>query len=267
MTSIVAVSGKGGTGKTSISAMFLKYLIKKFAHQRIQKNLLIIDVDPASNIPEVIGIETEIEKTLSKISYNLKQKIQKGEIPRGVDKGLTLESDLYEIIYENHDYDLLVMGRGEGKGCYCYLNDLLKNILDPLEKNYDIILMDMPAGLEHLSRRTDRDVDDLVIVTDMSKMGLNTAERIIEIAKEVHIDFKKFWIVGNRFDSSMMEYLTNKTAELKEKYNVNIEFAGFIPADNEIAKANLEGTPIINIPDNNPAYIAAKKIAEKVFGN
>jgi CO dehydrogenase maturation factor len=178
---------------------------------------------------------------------------------------LALESDIQSIIYEEDDYDILVLGRGEGKGCYCFINNLLKNIIDPLEESYDLIIMDMPAGLEHFSRRTEKDVDDLIIVTDMSRMGFNVVERIVEIAKEVHLDFNNYWIIGNRFTEEAKQYLEEKIAEIKEKFGINIVLAGYVPSDNEITKANLLSSPIIEIPDDNPAYKKTKEIAEKIF--
>lgn len=262
MTKIIAISGKGGVGKTTITAMLLKFLAEKYSDSH---DILVIDGDPASNIPEVIGLETDLEKTVSKMTVNLKQKIDQGKIPPGFDKGLALESDIQSIIYEEDEYDILVMGRGEGKGCYCFINNVLKNIIDPLEESYDLIIMDMPAGLEHLSRRTDKDVDDLIIVTDMSRMGFNVVERIVEISKEVHLDFSKYWIIGNRFNDEAKHFLDEKIIELKEKFGINIVLAGYVPSDNEITRANLLSSPITEIPDENPAYKKTKEIAEKIF--
>ncbi|MCP4763791.1 MAG: AAA family ATPase [archaeon] len=263
MTQIIATSGKGGVGKTTITALIIKYLSKNFS----DRDILIIDGDPSSNIPEVIGLtkKTEIDKTISTITTKLKRKIEKGQIPPGFDKSLALESDIQSIIYEEDEFDLLVLGRGEGKGCYCFINNLLKNIVDPLEEQYDLIVMDMPAGLEHLSRRTDKNVDDLLVVTDMSKMGFNAMERIVEISQEVHLEFDKFWIIGNRFDEDAKHYLTEKVEELGNKFKINIELIGFVPTDKAITKANLESIPLTSIEDDNPAYIEVKKISERIF--
>lgn len=262
MTKIIAISGKGGVGKTTITGLLLKFLAEKYSDNH---DILVIDGDPASNIPEIIGLKTDLEKTVSKLTVNLKQKIDNGKIPPGFDKGLALESDIQGIIYEEDDYDILVLGRGEGKGCYCFINNLLKNIIDPLEESYDLIIMDMPAGLEHFSRRTEKDVDDLIIVTDMSRMGFNVVERIVEIAKEVHLDFSKYWIIGNRFTEEAKQYLEEKIAEIKEKFGIDIVLAGYVPSDNEITKANLLSSPIVEIPDDNPAYKKVREIAEKIF--
>ncbi|MBN2155634.1 MAG: AAA family ATPase [Candidatus Lokiarchaeota archaeon] len=262
MSQTIAISGKGGVGKTTIAALLIKYLAKHFT----DRDVLIIDGDPASNIPEVLGLKTDLDKTISRITFHLKQQIEKGSLPPGYDKGLHLQNEIYKIIYEKPDYDVLILGRGEGKGCYCFINNLLKNILDPLEENYDIIFLDMEAGLEHFSRRTDRDVDELIIVTDMSKMGFNTMDRIVEISTEVHLNFKKYWIVGNRFDNEdAKSILEDRIQQLKDKFQIDIELIGYIPQNSEIIKRNLIGEALIDVPDENPAYVEAERMGRIIF--
>ncbi|MHA1338761.1 MAG: AAA family ATPase [Promethearchaeota archaeon] len=260
---VVAVSGKGGVGKTTISALLIKYLTEHFE----DKDILVVDGDPAANIPEVLGIQMDSNKTISKVTSILKKKVEKGELPPGYDKGLALEAEIQRIIYEEDDFDILVLGRGEGEGCYCFINNLLKNILDPLEDSYDIIFMDMEAGLEHLSRRTDKDVDELIIVTDMSRMGLNTLERIVEISLEVHLDFRKYWVIGNQFQEEAKSLLEDFVNKVKLKYKVNIELAGFVPSDNTIVMANLKSEPLYLIAKDTPSYRAIEKIGDKLFKN
>lgn len=261
MSQTIAISGKGGVGKTTIAALLIKYLAKHFT----DRDILIIDGDPASNIPEVLGLETDLDKSISRVTYFLKQKIEKGSLPPGYDKGLHLQNEIYKIMYEEDDYDVLVLGRGEGKGCYCFINNLLKNILDPLEENYDIIFLDMEAGLEHFSRRTDRDVDELIIVTDMSRMGFNTMDRIVEISKEVHLKFTKYWIIGNRFDDEAKPILEKRVQELKDKFNIDIELIGYVPQSKDIIMHNLNGDAIIALPEDNNAYLEAEKMGKKIF--
>ncbi len=261
MSQTIAISGKGGVGKTTIAALLVKYLAKYFT----DRDILVIDGDPASNIPEVLGLKTDLEKSISRVTYHFKKKIEKGILPPGYDKGLHLQNEIYKILYEEDDYDVLVLGRGEGKGCYCFINNLLKNILDPLEENYDIIFLDMEAGLEHFSRRTDRDVDELIIVTDMSKMGFNTMDRIVEISKEVHLKFSKYWIIGNQFNDEAKLILEQRVQKLKEKYQIDIELIGYIPKNYDIAMRNLNGEAIIDLPEDNPAYSEAKKMGKKIF--
>ena len=261
MSQTIAISGKGGVGKTTIAALLIKYLAKHFT----DRDILIIDGDPASNIPEVLGLETDLDKSISRVTYHLKQKIEKGSLPPGYDKGLHLQNEIYKIMYEEDDYDVLILGRGEGKGCYCFINNLLKNILDPLEENYDIIFLDMEAGLEHFSRRTDRDVDELIIVTDMSRMGFNTMDRIVEISKEVHLKFSKYWVIGNCFDDEAKPILEQRVQELKDKFEIDIEVIGYIPQNKEITMRNFSGKALVKLPDDNPAYVSAEKMGKKIF--
>ena len=171
---VISVSGKGGTGKTLTTAMLLKSLIRE-----TKKDILVIDADPATNLPDVLDVP--IEKTVGMISHDLKKKIDKGTISYTTSKGDLLESWVHDILVEDDRFDLLAMGRGEGEGCYCFINSVLTRIIDVLSKNYDITLIDMEAGLEHFSRRTDRDVDTLLIITDPSKMGFETARRLKEL--------------------------------------------------------------------------------------
>ncbi len=150
------------------------------------------------------------------------------------------------------------MGRSEGEGCYCFVNNVLTHILDTLTKNYGVILMDMEAGLEHLSRRTDRDVDAMLVVTDPSRMGFETARRIKDLAEEVHIDVKKIYLVGNNFPQDMTDTL-KKAAD-----DIGVELAGSVPYDENVMSFNITGKPLLGIPDDSPAYRAVEHIAQKI---
>jgi len=214
---VIAVSGKGGVGKTTITALMIKIL----SEEKNQRSILAIDANPDSNLPDVLGIS--VSKTVGMVTGNLKKAIEKAEIPIGMTKEGILETRIFEILKETPNFDLLVMGRGEGEGCYCPVNAFLTRIIDTLSKNYDLTIMDMVAGLEHLSRRTDRDVDIMITVTDPSFMGLQTAKRIKELAKEVHIKFKKIYLIGNRFSPEIENTLREEAEKL------GIELAGIIP--------------------------------------
>ena len=135
---------------------------------------------------------------------------------------------------------------------------MLTDIVDSISKGYDLTLMDMEAGLEHLSRRTDRDVDIMVIVTDSSSMGFQTAKRIKELAKEVHIEFKKIYLVGNRFEPWMEPMLKDEAGKM------GIEFVGVIPNDDDVFEYNLKGRPILELPPKNPALLATKDILARI---
>jgi CO dehydrogenase maturation factor len=250
--SVLAVSGKGGVGKTTLTTLMLKILTGKK-----QNSILAIDANPDSNLANLLGISTT-KKTVGNVTDELRKSIEKGEIPPDVMKKDLLEYRIFEILEETPDFDLLVMGRSEGEGCYCMVNKLLADIIDTLSKNYDLTLMDEHAGLEHLSRRTDRDVDVIIIVTDPSSMGFQTARRIKELAKEVHIGFKKIYLIGNKFTSEMEQMLEDKAKKM------GIEYAGNIPHDDDILNYNLAGKPLLELPSDSPALIAAKDILGRI---
>ena len=168
-----------------------------------------------------------------------------------------MESDIYSVLQEFDDYDLMVMGRTEGEGCYCYPNSLMTEIIDNISQNYDITIMDMEAGLEHLSRRTARDVDIMFIITDPSKMGMQTIKRIQEILIEVHTKFGKIYVIGNRFSEEMGKILEEEAKKL------NVEVIGIIPPDDKVAELNFLGKPLTELPKDSKAYKAVEEIAKK----
>jgi CO dehydrogenase maturation factor len=249
---VVAVSGKGGVGKTTVTALMAKIL----SESDPEKAVLIIDANPDSNLADVLGMP--VTKTVGTVTDELKKSLEKSAIPPTMTKEDILETRIFEILGETPSFDLLVMGRGEGEGCYCPVNAFLAHIVDRLMGNYDVTLMDMEAGLEHLSRRTDRDVDIMLVVTDPSSMGLTTARRIKEVAKEVHIEFKKYCLIGNRWKPEMESMLKDQAEKL------GYEFVGSIPTDDNIFTHNLTGKPLLNLPDNSPALPAVKDILIRI---
>ena len=248
---VIAVSGKGGVGKTSITALMIKLLTET----PNKRSILAIDANPDSNLPNVLGIS--VNKTVGMVTDELKKSIERAEIPIGMTKEDILESHVFEILKETPHFDLLVMGRGEGEGCYCPVNALLTRIIDTLSKNYDLTIMDMEAGLEHLSRRTDRDVDIMFIVTDPSSMGLQTAKRIKELAKEVHIQFKKIYLIANRFKPEMESKI------MEDAMKIGVELAGTVPYDDNVFNYNMEGKSLTSLSNDSPAVASVKKILLK----
>lgn len=249
---VISASGKGGTGKTTIIALLLKCILDSNSN----KDILVVDADPATNLPDVLGVS--INKTVGEVANELKKRIEKGTIPLGVSKRDLLEGWVYSTIVELDDFDMLVMGRTEGEGCYCYVNNVLTKILDTIISNYDLVLMDMEAGLEHLSRRTDKDVDKMIIVTDMSLMGFKTAKRIKELIKEVHIKIKSVYLVGNRFPPKFR----SKLEEWASK--IGVEFGALIPYDPLVEEFNILGKSLLELPSDSPALKAAYGLAEKL---
>ena len=171
---VIAFAGKGGVGKTTSLVLLLKYIIEN----RRVKDILVIDSDPDANVADVIGEEIKFKDTIGGKMAELKKKIEKRQIPINVPKSDIVESDVFNCLIEMDDFDILEMGRSEGNGCYCSINNILKRVIDVLSENYDITLFDSPAGLEHFARKTGRNVTDLVIVTDPSKMGIHTLKRM-----------------------------------------------------------------------------------------
>ncbi|MFX0144851.1 MAG: AAA family ATPase [Candidatus Hodarchaeota archaeon] len=258
MKKIIAFSGKGGVGKTTSLVLFLKYILET----KDKLNILVIDSDPDANIADVIGEEVQFCDTIGGKMKNLKDKIQKRQLPLDVPKNQIIEGDVYKCLIEMNEFDLLEMGRQEGEGCYCYINSVLKNVIDTLSKNYDITLLDSPAGLEHFARKTGRDVTDLVIVTDPSKMGIHTLKRILEISKEVDLKFENIWVLGNRFPDNLREILKK---EIEEINHPNVKLLGFISNNERISEINLTGGNLLDLPNDNSTYREAKEIFAKIL--
>ena len=244
---MISVSGKGGTGKTSIAALMLRHLIEK-----TDNVILLVDADPATNLPDLIGVD--VRQTVGMAADQLKKNIAEGSLSPAVPKRRVLEGWVHQSLVEREKFDLLAMGRTEGEGCYCYVNSILTRIVGALIKNYDVILMDMEAGLEHLSRRTDRDVDVMFVVTDGSIMGFNTAKRIKELAEEMHIGFKEIYLIVNMVPLNVESELKIKAEEL------SLKLVGTIPYDGTLMEFNMKGKNIFDLPSDSEVNIAVEKI-------
>ena len=242
---IIAVSGKGGVGKTSFIALALKTLMKSDG-----KEILVVDGDADSNMPEVLGVN--VKKTVGSVVNDFKGKMSK--LAPGVDKGEYLESLIFDVLHEGDDFDLLVMGATEREGCYCSVNNLLTKIMDTLTKNYVFTLLDLPAGLEHVSRRTSKNVNYMFLISDASRMGIQTAARIRDLAKSLKSNFEHIYLVGNRITPD----LEPAVKEQAQKYS--LEYIGTIPPDDQLAQYNLEGKSLLTLPDDDPAYQVVSKI-------
>ena len=258
MNKIIAFAGKGGVGKTTSLVLFLKYVLENKKAQ----DILVIDSDPDANVADVIGEEVKFCDTIGGKMKMLKDKIQSMKLSPNTPKNQLIESDVYTCLIEMDDFDLLEMGRSEGEGCYCFINDVLKRVIDTLSKNYDLTLLDSPAGLEHFARKTGRNVTDLVIVTDPSKMGIHTMKRILEIIDELTLKFDNIWILGNRFPENLKDIL------VKEVENLNrdrVKLLGFISDNEDISKINITGGNLIDLPRENRSYQEAKEIFAKII--
>ncbi|MBE0523441.1 MAG: AAA family ATPase [Methanosarcinales archaeon] len=241
---VVAITGKGGTGKTAFAAMLISKLVSK------DMTILAIDADPDSNLPEVLG--DEVTQTVGDQREFLMT--QRDNLPPDTDKSRVLESKIYSVLLEQTGYDLLVMGRPEGKGCYCFANNLLRGIMDRIIKNYDLTIVDTAAGLEHLSRGIIQDVNELIVVTDGSKRGLHTAQRIRELVKELDLNIEKMHVVLNKVTPQNRERLQQYAADL------GLDLAGVIPFDETIAQFDLEGRSLKELPSTSPAIVEIENI-------
>ena len=244
----IALAGKGGTGKTTVAGLLIKYLIKTD-----KSPVLAVDADCNANLNEVLGLE--VSDTLG----NAREEMKKGTVPSGMTKDVFMDMKLQQAIIEHDGYDLVVMGQPEGAGCYCAANNLLTGFLDKLIGNYPYIVMDNEAGMEHISRLTTSNVDILLIVADTSRRGLQAAIRIEQLAKILNIGVGKSYLVINQTREAPSDMVLDMIS--KE----NLELAGTIPADDTVYEYDLNGRPTVEIPDDNPAVKAAFDIFAKIL--
>jgi len=242
----IAVAGKGGTGKTVLSGLIIISLLRNG-----KKPVLAVDADPNSTLSEILGVReprsvVEIVDEIDKIKNNL---------PAGIEKSKYLEFQLQEAIEESTDFDLLVMGRTEGPGCYCYANHLLREYMERIEKNYPFVVMDNEAGMEHLSRRTTRNIDILFIVSLANKVSLKSAERIYRMSKELDLNIKKTFLVINEFTG----------VRIPRDFKLFLEPLFTLPHDDNILTLIEEEKGLFEIPSSSPAYRIVKENIDKVM--
>lgn len=246
MGKVIAVTGKGGTGKTAVTAMLIRYLIKSSKKYRI----LAIDADPDANLADALGVT--VNKTIGDMREFMQQ--ARYTTPPDTDKQRLIESKLFEILVEEEGFDLLVMGKPEGSGCYCFVNNLLRGVMDKTVTDYDLTIIDTPAGLEHLSRKTIPDLDTLIVVTDESRRGLTTAERIRELAGSLDLKYKELYVIVNKVTPERIAKV------LENAKDVGLKVIGTVPYDANLAKFDLVGDPLTGLPDDTPAVVEMKQI-------
>lgn len=249
---IVAVTGKGGTGKTIVSALLIHFISQR------TNSILAVDADPDSNLPDALGVTELVRKTLG----DVRELFQVSRDEMGtMNKEQWLEGKIYsEAICECDNYDLLVMGRPEGEGCYCYANSLLRGVLRKLMRHYDYIIIDCEAGLEHFSRKTIERADYIIVVTDMSKKGLSTAKRIRELSRELNLNFRDIFLIGNKVMNKEAEELIRRFGEEN-----GLKLLDVLPYDEKIVELDLKGDPVIELPENSEYYKKVKNIAEELM--
>ena len=243
----IALAGKGGSGKTTMAGLLIKYLVKKN-----KTPILAVDADCNANLNEVLGLE--VKDTIG----NAREEMKKGVVPGGMTKDIFMEWKLEEAIVEAAGYDLIVMGQPEGAGCYCAANTLLAGFMERLAGNYPFVVMDNEAGMEHISRLTTKDVDILLIVTDTSRRGLQAAVRIDELARSLNIGVGKSYVIINQVKNGLSE----KALEMIK--TAGLELAGTVPADDVIYEYDFNGQPTVEMPEDSPSVQAAFEIFEKI---
>ncbi len=245
MSFTIAVSGKGGTGKTTLAGMILRYLLEGG-----KKPVLAVDADSNSNLNEVLGVD--VRATIGEAREMMKQ-----DVPTGMTKDIWFEYKVQEALIEKKGFDLIVMGRPEGPGCYCAANTLARKCLDLLTGNYRYIVIDNEAGMEHFSRLTTRDVDLLFVVSDPSRRSILTAARIRDLIRELDLRIVREVLIVNRTQGEL-------TAEaLEEIKGQGLELGGTIPVDEAIYQYDLDGKPTFELPGESKAVQAARQIFEK----
>ena len=253
MSTVIAIAGKGGTGKTTISGLIIRYL-KRSGHTPI----LAVDADADSNLPQALGLTDDMTiGTIGKARQDFFT--SKGDVPPGMPKEAYLELKLNEVVVESDDVDLLVMGRPEGAGCYCYINNFLRSYLESLGENYPFVVIDNEAGLEHLSRRTAQQIDYLIVVSDYSLNGLRAAGRIRELSEELDVEIGQQFLLINRVPGEPDQSFTKKAEEQ------GVTILGVIPADDTIYKSDLAGKPVVDLPDESKAVKAFNEVMKHII--
>ncbi len=241
------MAGKGGTGKTTIAALIIRCI-----KENKLGSILAIDADPNSNLAETLGIKSteNVGKILDDLCAN------PDKIPAGMPKERFIQYQVQSAVSEGNGFDILSMGKPEGPGCYCYVNNVLRGMMTGLIKDYDYIVIDNEAGLEHLSRRTTRYADILIVVSDASSIGLKSAKRINELVKQLKFEVKNTFLLINRF---------NKNIENERIKETGLDYLGKLPWDPTIEELSLKGESVFNLKSDAPVFSALSSLGEKIW--
>lgn len=248
----IAVAGKGGVGKTTTCGMLIDYLCR----QR-RGPVLVVDADANSNLNEVLGVE--VETSLGQIREEMAQAEMNGTIPKGMTKADYAEYKFNSALIEDDDFDMLVMGRTQGKGCYCYVNGVLKAQVDKYARNYAYIVMDNEAGLEHVARGTLPHVDTMLLISDCSRRGIQAVARIAGMIEQMQLNPGQMGLIVNRAPGGVLD--DGIRAEI-EKHGLKL--FGVLPHDDAVYRCDCDGEPSARLPDSDPMKAALKQILSTV---
>lgn len=249
MTKTIAIAGKGGTGKTTFSAL-LAHWLSGFG------TVLAVDADPASNLHMALGMP--LEDTVGDIREVMLQDVKRGTFVAGMSKQEYLEWKINQAIVEGQRIDLVAMGRPEGPGCYCAANNMLRTCLDQLQTGYDYVVIDNEAGMEHLSRQTTRDVDVLFLISDASLRGLSTAVRMQELIHELRTTVGRVVLIVNRIRDEIPPVLLEAIAAGR------LELLGTLPDHPAVREYDAEGRPLAHLPADDPLRQRVIELAQQV---
>jgi CO dehydrogenase maturation factor len=250
LTVNIAVAGKGGTGKTSVATLVIRYLLKNDLG-----SILAVDADPNANLAESLGLE--VNQTVGRILNEFQG--DKLNIPPGMTKEAYLEYQLNMAITESKGLDLITMGRGEGPECYCYPNTVIRKLVDDWAKNYSYVVMDNEAGMEHLSRRTTQGIDEMLLISDHTVKGLRAIARIRELIKELKLIIKRESVIINLVPGRLDPLMT------QEMERLGIVPAAVIPVDDELKRYDLEQRPLFGLPDTSQAVVIMNELMDRLL--
>ena len=249
MAYTIAVAGKGGVGKTTVCGMMIDALIKGG-----KGPLLVVDADANSNLNEVLGVEAGV--SLGQIREEIAQAELRGDtIPKSMTKADYAEYRFESALAEEDDFDMLVMGRTQGKGCYCFVNGVLKTQIDKYAGNYKYMVIDNEAGLEHISRGTLPHVDTMLLISDCSRRGVQAVGRIAEMIRELELNPGTMKLIINRAPNGQLN------AGVKEEIETyGLDLIGVLPQDETVYEYDCDGKPSSQVPDNTPVKQALHQI-------
>ncbi len=254
MGHIIAVAGKGGVGKTTLCGLLIQYLCESG-----KKPVLAVDADANSNLNEVLGVDVEV--TLGELREEIERAgvDNRYQIPSGMTKQAYLEMRLADAVAEQDDYDLMVMGRTQGQGCYCFVNGLVQTQIQKLQSQYPYVVVDNEAGMEHISRGLIPTMETAILVSDCSRRGVQAAGRIAVLMKELNFKPKKVGLIVNRAPEGELDEGT--MAEINKQ---GLNLLGVVPHDPNVYRYDCDGKPIIQLPKDSPVRSALCDIAQKL---